>query len=125
ESQGAVAASRLLRGRSRRRQCDQLPRAGYRAKGPEIASALTKPYVACSMTSGARRNIFPFRSALKTVSRAVRHAVGYLCVLVLIAVLTVIASAQTTEPTTRVTGTVRSSGLPIPGATVTARQGDR
>ena len=35
------------------------------------------------------------------------------------------ASAQTAASTTHVTGTVRSAGLPIPGATVMARQGDR
>jgi hypothetical protein len=36
-----------------------------------------------------------------------------------------ISSAQTAAPTTHVTGTVRSAGLPIPGASVTARRGDR
>jgi hypothetical protein len=41
----------------------------------------------------------------------------------LIAVLTVIVAAQSSAAT-HVTGTVRSAGLPIPGATVTARQGD-
>jgi hypothetical protein len=76
------------------------------------------------MSIGARRNFRLSRIALKIVSNPVRRAVGYLCILMSFALLMVIAAAQTTT-TTHVTGTVRSASLPIPGATVAARQGDR
>ena len=67
------------------------------------------------------------RGNFRLCSSALQHVgdtVGVLRVVLLFAVLTVSAAAQAV-PAVHVTGAVRSAGLPIPGATVTATQSGR